>query len=217
MRLLIIFILMMGYTLNMFAQFYTIASCKNSTTRVVTPGGLGKSVEVDDSSDRCEQESTSYLKDSNDIDSLIEEYLSVSFPLKQIKINSSFGMRLHPIDKIRKKHNGIDLQAQSDEIYAMLDGTVSKVGYDSASGNYITIRHAGNITVSYCHLEKSFVSVNEDVKAGHILGISGKTGKSTDFHLHLTYKKNGEYQDPIILLDYISQVRKTVIKKMTDA
>lgn len=216
MRLLIIFILLMGSTLNMCAQFYTISSDKKSTDRAVASNGPGKPIEGNDGNASSEQESKPCQEDSNDVDSLIREYLSVSFPLKQIKINSSFGMRFHPIDKVRKKHNGIDLQAQREEIYAMLDGTVSKVGYDPVSGNYVTIRHAGNITVSYCHLEKSFVSVNDDVKAGCILGISGKTGKSTNFHLHLTFRKDGKYQDPAILLNYIGQVRRTVIKKMTD-
>ena len=58
-------------------------------------------------------------------------------------------------------HNGIDLRARNDEVYAMFPGVVKKVGYDKCSGNYVTLQH-GDYTVSYCHLSK--VTLNKGTR-----------------------------------------------------
>lgn len=62
-------------------------------------------------------------------------------------VTSPFGMRKHPIDGVRKMHNGIDLVAtadgktgQVDKIKAHTGGTVEGVGYDSSAGNFVKIR-----------------------------------------------------------------------------
>lgn len=56
-------------------------------------------------------------------------------------------------------HNGLDLHARGDKVFAMLHGIVHKVGYDKRSGIFVTLRH-GDITVSYCHLSRlPFVKV----------------------------------------------------------
>lgn len=83
----------------------------------------------------------------------IERYLSVSYPLRRMKINSLYGYRKDPFTGKRKFHNGIDLHARGDEVMAMMAGVVVKVGQDKSSGKYVTLRH-GNYTVSYCHLSR---------------------------------------------------------------
>ena len=42
----------------------------------------------------------------------VGRYLSVSYPLQRIKINSSYGYRKDPFTGKRKFHNGIDLHAR---------------------------------------------------------------------------------------------------------
>ena len=76
----------------------------------------------------------------------IERYLSVSYPLRRMKINSLYGYRKDPFTGKRKFHNGIDLHARGDEVMAMMAGVVVKVGQDKSSGKYVTLRH-GNYTV----------------------------------------------------------------------
>lgn len=142
----------------------------------------------------------------------IRQYLSVSFPLKKIQINSKFGMRMHPIYHKYIMHNGIDLHARHEDVLSMLPGKVLRVGYDSRSGKYVTVQTA-NYTVSYCHLSEQYVKPNDFLLAGEPLGLTGNTGASTGEHLHLTTKKDGKAFDPTILLEYVRSVKSSC---MTD-
>jgi len=147
---------------------------------------------------------------SADRDYWISRYLSVSYPLKSIKVNSKFGTRKDPFTGEQANHSGIDLQAHYEEVYAMFDGIVQKVGSDGRSGNFITIRH-GEYTVSYCHLSKAMVAEGEEVFAGDPVAISGNTGRSTGPHLHITCKYKGQVTDPYTLLVYIKEVRAEAV------
>ena len=137
----------------------------------------------------------------------LRTYLSVSFPLKKIQINSKFGMRMHPVYHKYIMHNGIDLHSRHEDVLSMLPGKVLRVGYDSRSGKYVTVQTA-NYTVSYCHLSEQYVKTNDYLQAGE-----GNTGASTGEHLHLTTKKDGKAFDPTILLEYIRSVKSSC---MTD-
>ena len=137
----------------------------------------------------------------------LRTYLSVSFPLKKILINSKFGMRKHPVYHKYMMHNGLDLHARHEEVLSMLPGKVLRVGYDSRSGKYVTVQTA-NYTVSYCHLSEQYVKPNDNLHAGEPLGLTGSTGASSGEHLHLTTKKDGKAFDPTILLNYIRSIRE---------
>ena len=126
----------------------------------------------------------------------------VSLPLKTIHIGSGFGMRMHPIYHKRMMHNGVDLSARYESVYSMFPGTVIKVGQDSRSGKFVSVK-TGDYTISYCHLSQQYVNVNDFVYAGTIIACSGNTGASTGPHLHLTAKKDGKAFNPTILLEYI--------------
>ena len=137
----------------------------------------------------------------------IERYLSVSYPLKSIKVNSPFGNRLDPFTGQTEKHSGLDLKAYYEEVYAMFDGQVLAVGSDNRSGNYVILQH-GEYTISYCHLSKVLVEQDAGVVAGDVVGVSGNTGRSTGAHLHVTCKYMGQLTDPYALLTYIYNVRE---------
>ena len=131
----------------------------------------------------------------------------VALPLEKIHINSGFGMRRHPIYHKRIMHNGIDLSARYEKVYSMFPGTVIKVGQDSRSGKFVTVR-TGDYTISYCHLSQQLVKENEIVNAGTNIAISGNTGASTGPHLHLTTKKDGQAINPTIILDFIYSLKR---------
>ena len=131
----------------------------------------------------------------------------VALPLENIHINSGFGMRRHPIYHKRIMHNGIDLSARYEKVYSMFPGTVIKVGQDSRSGKFVTVR-TGDYTISYCHLSQQLVKENEFVNAGTNIAISGNTGASTGPHLHLTTKKDGQAINPTIILDFIFSLKR---------
>ena len=134
-----------------------------------------------------------------------DRHISVSYPLSHIHVNSSFGYRSDPFTAKRSMHNGIDLRANYEPAYAMLDGFIERIGYDKRSGNYVTLRH-GSYTVSYCHLSCILVAKGASVKAGTPIAITGSTGRSTAPHLHLTVKYKRKPINPQILLDYIVSV-----------
>ena len=135
----------------------------------------------------------------------ILQFLNMAFPLKNIQINSEFGIRQHPVTHKYCMHNGVDLQARYEPVFSMLPGKVVKSAHDKRSGRYITIQ-TDTYTVSYCHLSSSKVTIGQYVKAGEIIGVSGNTGMSTGPHLHLTTKKDGKVIDPIILLNCVNKV-----------
>ena len=137
----------------------------------------------------------------------------VALPLEKIHINSGFGMRRHPIYHKRIMHNGIDLSARYEKVYSMFPGTVIKVGQDSRSGKFVTVR-TGDYTISYCHLSQQLVKENEFVNAGTNIAISGNTGASTGPHLHLTTKKDGKAFDPTILIEYVLSVMNSYLKDL---
>ncbi len=125
------------------------------------------------------------------------------------KITSRYGMRYHPVDKVTKKHNGIDLTATddgktgyADYIMAHTGGTVDAVGYTDTVGNYINIRVDKDTIMVYRHLRgMPTLQVGDAVKRGDIIGYMGKTGKATGPHLHWGIKRAGEWIDPEPYLD----------------
>jgi len=114
-------------------------------------------------------------------------------PKKMKRISSQAGVRYHPIDKVFKKHEGIDISANlATPIHAPASGTVviassGVTGY----GNYINIKHKYGYETRYGHLSKIYVKAGDVVKKGDIIGFIGSTGKSTGNHLHFEIRKFG--------------------------
>ena len=158
------------------------------------------------------------LNDSLKNDSIKElkaRFMSVSYPLANIKINSSYGYRKDPFSGKRKFHNGLDLHARRSRVFAMLAGEVVKVGLDRVSGKYVTLKH-GSFTVSYCHLSRTFAYQGQTVKAGDTVGITGSTGRSTGEHLHITCNLNGNSIDPMIVIKYIEVTQQKCVAALNE-
>jgi hypothetical protein len=140
----------------------------------------------------------------------IDRYLSVSYPLRRIRITSPYGYRKDPFTGKRKFHGGIDLHARSEKVLVMLDGVVVKVGQDKTSGKYVTLQH-GNYLISYCHLSRVLAVKGAVVHPRDVVGITGSTGRSTGEHLHITCKLNGESINPMLLLDFIKATQQECV------
>ena len=196
----------------LYAQFNTVGTINNKriyttnppkpkealTDSMVVVGSVPDSTKTGNNVDG---EAIVTSSDNHDLMSL------VALPLEKIHINSGFGMRRHPIYHKRIMHNGIDLSARYEKVYSMFPGTVIKVGQDSRSGKFVTVR-TGDYTISYCHLSQQLVKENEFVNAGTNIAISGNTGASTGPHLHLTTKKDGQAINPTIILDFIYSLKR---------
>ena len=195
----------------LFAQFNTIGSINNKRIYTTNPpkpkevltDSIVVADNVPDSTTTGNDGDGQTIVTSSDNHNLMS---LVALPLETIHINSGFGMRRHPIYHKRIMHNGIDLSARYEKVYSMFPGTVIKVGQDSRSGKFVTVR-TGNYTISYCHLSQQLVTENEFVNAGTNIAISGNTGASTGPHLHLTTKKDGQVFNPTILLNVIQSVK----------
>ena len=173
----------------------------------VRPSGTGSEISV--------QEVSTGIPVSADMDKKkwMDRYLSVSYPLRYIKVTSPYGYRKDPFTGKSKFHGGLDLRARGDKVMAMMEGVVVKVGQDKTSGKYVTLRH-GRYTVSYCHLSKILIVKGAIVHPRDVVGITGSTGRSTGEHLHITCKLNGRSISPSLILDYIQSIRQECISAL---
>ena len=134
--------------------------------------------------------------------------LTVALPLKEIWVNSPFGMRRDPINRRKSRmHNGLDLRARYENVYSMLPGTVTDASFSQNGGYYVTVNH-GSCVCSYLHLSEIKVQKGQHVSAGEKIAVSGNTGKrTTGPHLHIScrWSDTGKYFDPRILLRFVTE------------
>ncbi len=113
-------------------------------------------------------------------------------------ISSGFGMRTHPIKKVKIMHRGVDFRVpKGTPIYATSNGTVEVIAYHKKGhGKFIKIKHDENYQSLYANLSKYEVKEGDFVKKGDIIGYSGNTGASTGPHLHYEVYKDGKVVNP---------------------
>ncbi len=137
------------------------------------------------------------------------------------KITSEFGYRKAPTEGASTFHNGIDIAAsEGTKLVAVIDGTVTKTGWNGAGG-FTIILTSGEYVFSYCHSDPNFmVNVGDKVKKGQVIGKVGPkniygvqgnpyvdekgestNGATTGTHCHFSIKKNGEYMNPLDILE----------------
>lgn len=126
-----------------------------------------------------------------------------AYPLPGAKVISPYGGKRH--------HSGVDLKTKpNDKIVAAFDGVVTKSGPFSGYGNCITIRHAYGFETLYSHQSKNFVKVGQKVKAGEVIGLTGRTGRATTEHLHFEVKFRGTRLNPAVMFDHANRCLKNV-------
>lgn len=117
------------------------------------------------------------------------------------RIGGYYGMRIHPIYKIRMHHSGMDFTAPTGtDVYATGNGVVSRVVISRARrdyGTFIEIDHGYGYKTLYAHLDKVLVRQGQEVKRGDVIGHVGNTGASTAPHLHYEVQRNNRPVDPI--------------------
>ncbi len=115
------------------------------------------------------------------------------------RFGSPFGMRFHPILKVMRLHEGIDLTApRGTPIYATADGEVLQAGYRAGGfGKKILLDHGYGYQTLYGHCDEVLVEPGQMVRRGEIIGRVGSTGLSKSPHLHYEVHVKGHPVDPI--------------------
>lgn len=137
----------------------------------------------------------------------------LQWPTGTTIVTSGFGYRIHPITGELKFHNGIDIGAYYEPVYAVAAGTVVYSGSVGEYGKIVIIRHDDlKISTAYAHLSEYYVEPGDKVVAGQRIAKSGRTGSNTGPHLHFEVR-NGladNYRSYILLqplnpLNYLSK------------
>lgn len=116
-----------------------------------------------------------------------------------IALASGFGLRIHPIYKVKKMHTGIDFAAAiGTPIYATADGVIDKLDVSfSGYGKMLEIDHGFGYRTRYAHMHGFAVRQGQKVKRGDLIGYVGDTGLSTAPHLHYEVFVNGTHANPV--------------------
>ena len=131
-----------------------------------------------------------------------------AYPLPDARVISPYGGA--------RRHSGVDLKTKpNDEIYAAFDGEVVASGPYYGYGNCIRIKHAYGLETLYSHQSKNMVKKGDKVKAGQVIGLTGRTGRATTEHLHFEVSFGGKRLDPAIIFDHSNHKLKAVTLHLT--
>lgn len=131
-----------------------------------------------------------------------------AYPLPEAKVISPYGGK--------RRHSGVDLKTKAnDEIVAAFDGEVVASGPYYGYGNCIRIKHAYGLETLYSHQSKNFVKKGDKVKAGQVIGLTGRTGRATTEHLHFEMSFGGRRLDPAIVFDHSNHKLKAATLHLT--
>lgn len=120
----------------------------------------------------------------------------------------SFGMRMHPVYRTLRMHEGQDFGAScGTPIFAASSAVVTFAGRRGGYGHLIILDHGRAadgtaITTRYGHMYASGlrVGVGDRVTAGQLIADVGNDGTSTACHLHFEVRANGTAIDPMAFL-----------------
>jgi prefoldin subunit 5 len=117
------------------------------------------------------------------------------------EILSGFGMRVHPVYRVRRMHEGLDFRARvGTPVYAPGDGTIQFAA--NRLGGYgltIDLDHGYGYVTRYAHLSgfADGIRAGVKVKRGDLIGYTGRTGRVSGPHLHYEILHNGRAVNPM--------------------
>ena len=137
------------------------------------------------------------------------------------RISSYFGKRVAPTSGASTYHKGIDIPApEGTNLIATCDGQITFTGFLGGGGYTITLTNSAGLKISYCHVSPNYiVSEGDNIIQGQIIGkvgpkyvygVPGNTytdssgrptnGATTGCHLHLGFRLDGKYVNPLSYL-----------------
>ena len=125
-------------------------------------------------------------------------------PVEGGRISTPFGaIRITNNNTANPRHHwGIDIATPTGtRIIATNYGRVVLAEYLMHTGNTIVIEHGGGLKSYHFHLNSIYVSYNEMVTRGNLIGTVGSTGSSTGPHLHFEFRIGNQAINPLMLLE----------------
>ena len=179
--------------------------CRKNANRVniavltKEPAAKGRKLMADLDEDPFKDKNTFKL----DLRNIEEQHWA--YPLPGAKVISPYGGK--------RRHSGVDLKTRpNDEIVSAFNGIVTQSGPYYGYGNCIRIRHAYGFETLYSHQSKNLVKVGDKVKAGQVIGLTGRTGRATTEHLHFEVFFKGRRINPAVVFDHLNrQLQQTTL------
>lgn len=117
-------------------------------------------------------------------------------------VTSPYGIRLHPIYRQWRLHDGTDFGARCGyPVRAAERGRVIGRYFNVGYGNRVIISHGYlrgvSVATTYNHLSRYSAHVGQRVRRGEVIGYVGSTGFSTGCHLHFMVFRNGRTVNPM--------------------
>lgn len=135
---------------------------------------------------------------ASDLDLTLLRKSEWAYPLPGSHIISPYGGARH--------HAGVDLKTRAnDNIVAAFDGVVTRSCVYFGYGNCIVIKHDNGLETLYSHQSRNHVKVGQRVKAGDVIGLTGRTGRATTEHLHFEVRYKGVRIDPKVVFDHANK------------
>ena len=131
-----------------------------------------------------------------------------AYPLPGAHVISPYGGRRH--------HSGVDIKNKpNDKIVAAFSGVVTRSSRFSGYGNCIIIKHDNGFETLYSHQAQNLIKAGDKVKAGQVIGLTGRTGRATTEHLHFEIYFMGRRLNPAILFDHTKHCLQKVTLTLT--
>ena len=164
----------------------------------------------------------SNLQETNKGELIFYGNLNFTWPIPgYTAISSQFGKRNAPTSGASTYHKGVDIPApEGTTLIATCNGEITFIGFLGGGGYTITITTENGLKISYCHVSpNSIVSIGDKIEQGqtignvgpkYVYGVAGNNykdatgrptnGATTGCHLHIGFRINNEYVNP---LDYL--------------
>lgn len=164
----------------------------------------------------------SNLQETNKGELIFYGNLNFAWPIPgYTAISSQFGKRNAPTSGASTYHKGVDIPApEGTTLIATCNGEITFIGFLGGGGYTITITTENGLKISYCHVSPNYiVSIGDKIEQGqkignvgpkYVYGVAGNNykdatgrptnGATTGCHLHIGFRINNEYVNP---LDYL--------------
>jgi murein DD-endopeptidase MepM/ murein hydrolase activator NlpD len=117
-------------------------------------------------------------------------------------VTSRFGLRNPTTATVPKYHTGIDIGVpEGTVIVSAMEGTVELVSSIGDYGKHIKITN-GEVMTLYAHCKTIYVKEGDKISQGQQIAETGSTGNVTGPHLHFEIRRNNEYVDPDLILEF---------------